>query len=314
MSWKTKISKLLWLTFLSLIFLPLVGLAKPKIVTTSADLASVARYIGGDLAETEALVSGNTDLHYVSARPDFIRKVNKADVFVFIGLDMEVGWVPLLLRQSRNPAIQRGGDGHVDASRGVRPLDVSTGVVDRGMGDVHGLGNPHYWTDPVRVVVVARNILEALQKADAKNATAYQKNYVTFQEQALVLAKELEERFRPFRGRKIASYHSEFSYMAERFGFEVVGHIEERPGVAPSARYIRDLVDRLKAEKVRIIVNSPWANLSYSQRVARQIEAEHVILPIQVGSAEGTDDWFAMMRSSAAILLEVFEKTQSSLN
>ncbi|MFW7379312.1 MAG: metal ABC transporter substrate-binding protein [Oligoflexus sp.] len=292
--------------------LPTKLFAKPKLVATSSDLASIAQFIGGDLIEVEGLIDGNTDLHYVSARPDFIRKVNQADIFVFVGLDLEVGWVPLLLRQSRNAKIQAGGAGYVDASQGIQALGAASGTVDRSMGDVHPQGNPHYWTDPVRVVIVARNIADALKKTDPGQAAQYDKNLAKFQDDALALGQELKEKFKAYEGRKITAYHNEFSYMAERFGFEVREHIEERPGVSPSPKHIRDLVIKLKAENVRVVVNSPWTNLSYSQRVAKELGAEHVILPIRVKSATGTDDWFAMMRQSAETLLTAFKKTQKA--
>lgn len=311
---RQRLSYFFQVTLILMTVLPGRLLAKQKLIASTTDLASIASFIGANLVEVESLVTGGLDIHYVSARPDFIRKVNQADLLVHLGLDAEIGWLPLVLKQSRNNKIQPGSPGYVDASQGIKPLDQVYGEIDRSMGDVHPKGNPHYWTDPVRMIIVAKNISEALQKIDAKNASVYQNNFTSFQEKALSLGKELEELFKPYRGRKIVTYHNEFRYMAERFGFELVGHIEEIPGVSPSTRHLRNLIKQLKNNDVRVIANSPWGNLSYSQRIARETGAEHVIVPIRVGSAQGTEDWFAMMRSSAKVLVDAFQKTAKSTN
>lgn len=154
--------------------------AKIRVVTTSEDLASIARSIGGSLVQTESLTSGNTDLHYAQARPDYIVKLNRADVFIQVGLELEVGWVPILLRQARNAKIIRGAPGYCITWRGVPLKGKPAGLITRQMGDIHPRGNPHYWTDPVNGIIIGRNIRDTLIRVDPANTARYRRNFKKF--------------------------------------------------------------------------------------------------------------------------------------
>lgn len=279
-------------------------LAALKIVTTSTDLASIAREVAGSKAEVESLAEGSADLHFLSARPDFILKVNRADLFVQIGADLEVGWVPAVLRGARNPSVQRGANGYVDASKGVPLLEKPSGRVDRSMGDVHAAGNPHYWTDPLRGVIIARNIKDGLTRIDPANSAYYRSRYQKFKKAAVELTERLKKRMQKHRGRKIVTYHSEFIYIADRFGLEIAGRVEEKPGVPPGRRHMSVITSLIKAAQIKIIAATPWSNLSYARKAASESGAELLVVPIQTGAAEGADTYLKMIEKSVDMLAE----------
>jgi len=279
-----------------------------QVVATTEDLGSLAREIGGDRVSVKSLAPGNADLHFLSARPDYIRHVSKADIFVLIGADMEAGWVPVLLNQSRNGKIQKGQSGYVDASADIQLLEVPTGEINRGMGDVHALGNPHYWLDPMRMIVVAKNIKNALIAADPAGTSVYEENYAAFRSSVAALMQRWMQQLAPYKGKKVMVYHREFNYLAERFGFEIAGEIEPKPGVAPGPADIRRAVEQARAQKIKVILAAPWSNLGAAQKVAADSGARLVVLPIQTGSGKNTVTWKSMMQTVVTMLAEAFAK------
>lgn len=252
-----------------------------RVVTTTEDLAHLARRVGGEHVHVEALLRGYQDPHYADARPDFVVKMSRAQVFVQIGLDLEIGWVPVLLQQARNPSIQRGRPGYCDASRGVHILEVPRSA-DRSQGDLHAFGNPHYWTDPINAVVVARNIRDALTRTDPAHAQQYAHNYNTLVESLRQMTLAESRSFAAFRGRSVAVYHKEFSYLAHRFGFQTPVSIEEKPGVPPSAAYLRRAIEEIRRQQIRVILIAPWSNPRYARAVARQTGAQVLKMPVSV--------------------------------
>lgn len=283
---------------------------KLQVVATTTDLASIAEEVGGDRVEVTSLAPGNADLHFLSARPDYIRAMSKADVFVLVGMDLEVGWVPVLLTQARNAQIQKGRPGYVDASIGVHPLQVPVGEIHRGMGDVHALGNPHFWPDPLRGVAIARNIRNALVRIDPAGEAVYEKNYVAFRNRASALAQKLINEFKPYQGTPVIVYHREFDYLANRYGFRIVMEIEPKPGVAPGPRRLRKVAKYASENNVHVIIAAPWSNLAAARRVAKESGAKLIVLPIQTKSGNGTDDYFAMVETVANMLLTAFKEAK----
>lgn len=271
-------------------------LAKPlRVITTTSDLASIAKEVGGDLVSVESLTQGNTDLHFVMAQPNFILKMNEADVYIEVGLDLEAGWTPYLLQQARNPNIQRGRKGYCVAVRGIKLLNVPVGEVNRSLGDMHVYGNPHYWIDPVNGIIVARNIRDTLIANDPANADAYKKNFEDFSARTKKLTAELMKIMRPHRGKRVFVYHQEFNYLANRFGFEIAGAIEEKMGVTPGPGWINAVVETIKKEKISVILCSPWTNVAVARRVAEQSGARLLIMPVQTGAGDNTDTWLKMI-------------------
>ncbi len=270
--------------------------AKPlRVITTTSDLASIAQEVGRELVSVESLTQGNTDLHFVMAQPNFILKMNEADVFIEIGLDLEAGWTPYLLQQARNPNIQRGRKGYCVAVRGIKLLNVPVGEVNRSLGDMHVYGNPHYWADPVNGIIIARNIRDTLIANDPANAEAYKKNFEDFSTRTKKLTAELIRVMKPHRGKRVYVYHQEFNYLANRFGFEIAGAIEEKMGVTPGPGWINTTIETIKKEKIKVILCSPWTNVAVARRVAEGSGARLLVLPIQTGAGENTDTWLKMI-------------------
>jgi zinc/manganese transport system substrate-binding protein len=279
------------------------ALAKPlRVITTTSDLASIAKEVGGDLVSVESLTQGNTDLHFVMAQPNFILKLNEADVYIEVGLDLEAGWTPYLLQQARNPNIQRGRKGYCVAVRGIKLLNVPVGEVNRFLGDMHVYGNPHYWVDPVNGIIIARNIRDTLIANDPVNADAYKKNFEDFSARTKKLTAELMQLMRPHRGKRVYVYHQEFNYLANRFGFEIAGAIEEKMGVTPGPGWINTVVEAIKKEKIPVILCSPWTNVAVARRVAEQSGARLLIMPVQTGAGENTDTWLKMIEYNVRTL------------
>lgn len=274
-------------------------IAKPlRVITTTTDLASIAEEVGRELISVESLTKGNTDLHFVMAQPNFILKLNEADVFIEIGLDLEAGWTPYLLAQSRNPNIQRGRKGYCVAVRGIKLLNVPVGEVSRFLGDMHIYGNPHYWVDPVNGIIIARNIRDTLIANDPVNADKYRKNFDDFAARTKKLTAELLELMKPHRGKRVYVYHQEFNYLANRFGFEIAGAIEEKMGITPGPGWIRTTIETIKKENIKIILCSPWTNVGVARRVAEESGAKLLILPIQTGAGENTATWLKMIETN----------------
>jgi zinc/manganese transport system substrate-binding protein len=292
-----KISNFVFRGSLCVTLLLTPALSALHVVTSTTDLASIAKEIGGDLVTVESLTTGNIDLHFVSARPDFIMKMNRADVFVEIGLDLEAGWTPLLLSQARNPKIQRGRQGYCFAWKGIRLLQVPTGTVDRSMGDIHIFGNPHYWIDPLNGVQIAKNIKNTLSTIDYAHEKEYQRNYEVFVAKAKKITLDLMRLMRPHKGKKVVVYHQEFNYLADRFGFEISGTVEERLGVAPGPAWINKTVALIREQKIQVVLVSPWSNVGVARRVAEESGAKLLILPVQTSSGEGTETWLKMIET-----------------
>jgi len=288
---------------LAVIFSAAPVAAKPlRVITTTTDLASITKEVGANLVDVQSLTEGNTDLHFVMAQPNFIRLMNDADVFVEIGLDLEAAWTPYLLLQARNPNIQRGRKGYCVAVRGIKLLNVPVGEVNRSLGDMHVFGNPHYWIDPINGIIMARNIRDTLMANDPQNAEQYKKNFEAFSAKTRRLTAELMQLMKPHRGKRIYVYHQEFNYLANRFGIEIAGAVEEKMGVTPGPGWIKTTVEAIKKEKHKIILCSPWTNVGIARRVAEESGARLVIMPVQTGTGENTATWLKMIETNVRLL------------
>ena len=294
------------LTFLNIILLvsPLAS-KKLNVVTTSTDLASIAKEIGQGLVNVKSLAEGDENLHYIPARPDYIVKANRADVFLLIGADLEVGWVPLVLKNSRNPEIQPGGIGYCDVSKSIPLMEGRQGEINRQMGDVHPRGNPHYWVDPINGIKMARFIKNCFSRADTKNQKAYHKNYVSFQKKLKALTRKLLTKMKPYFGKAVVSYHSEFIYFARRFRLKVATHIEEKPGISPSPKRIQTVIRLMKEKSIKLILSTPWDQRAPVNKVSREVAGSKVlILPIQTGSAPNTGSYLKMLETCVRLIIK----------
>lgn len=276
--------------------------AQLRVVTTSTDLASIAKEVGGNRVLVESLTAGNTDLHYAQARPDYIVKLNKADLFISIGLELEAGWVPLLLNQSRNPKIHRGSPGYCVTYAGIELLEKPSGEISRQMGDIHPYGNPHYWPDPINGIIIARNIKDSLIKVDPSGKEMYEKNFLSFKDAALKKTKELITLMAPHKGKEVVVYHTEFVYLLHRFGLVQGMMIEELPGVAPSPSHSKKVVEYIRSKKVPLVLVSPWSNVNFARKIAEDGGAKLVVLPIQTGSLPEAKTYLETIELSVRML------------
>jgi zinc/manganese transport system substrate-binding protein len=301
------------LVFSIFLFAVLTSLdAQVKVVTTTTDLKDIAQQIGKDKVEVYSMIRGIDDPHFVMTRPDFLVKLNKADVFCQIGLDLEIGWVPLLLQQARNIKIQKGQPGFCDTSSGIKILGEPTTTVDRSMGDIHIYGNPHYWNDPIHSIQMANTIMNTLTRVDPKNGDFYKQNYQTYRKEMIQLVKEEMVKFKPYFGRQVAVFHDQFVYLANRFKFTANLSIEERPGVPPSVRYMNQIIEYMKENRIKVILISPFHNPKYAEYVSSKVPGSIILtLPVSVdGLKEDASTYQEATRTTMKLIREALEKTK----
>src|SRR6185295_2645194 len=244
------------------VLLALIGLAsfgsaaeaKLRVVSSLQDFASIAQSIGGDRIETFALAKGYQDPHFVDAKPSFVLQLSRADLLIVAGLELEIGYLPPLLDQSRNAKIHPGNPGYLDASAGCEILQRPTAQVTRAMGDVHPFGNPHYWTDPNNGRVIARSIAAKLSELDPAGSAVYQKNLAAFEQRLTQKEAEWAAKMAPYAGAKVVTFHNSWPNFAKHFKLNVVGHIEPKPGIPPSPTHTLEIINLIQAQKVPVIL------------------------------------------------------------
>lgn len=266
--------------------------AGPNVVATLPWIGSLAREIGKDKITVTTLVKPSVDPHMVEAKPSMIVAGRKADILMYNGLDLEIGYLPLILESAKNPRIVPGKPGNFDCSRFVKVIDRHT-VVDRSMGDVHPLGNPHYHYSPPNILRVAEGMANALADLDRANADFYRANFKNF-------AERLNERQKNWhiaslKGKKFVAYHKLFEYLADECGFQLVGYVEPKPGIPPSAGHIEKLIEDMKDSKPNGILTTSFYGKKESETLSAKTGVKVIVLPADVGSMPGTDDWFFFM-------------------
>ncbi len=270
-----------------------VQAAPLKVVTTIADLGSLTKEVGGDRVDITAIARGYQDPHFVEPKPSFLLLLRNAELLEVVGLELEIGWLPPLLDQSRNANIQVGGRGYLDVSTGVEILDRPTGVVNRSMGDVHPMGNPHYWLDPANAVRIAIQIERKLEQLRPADAPYFQQRLNDFKLRINDANKRWLAEFAPYRGAKVVTYHNSWPNFARHFGLNVVGYVEPKPGVPPSPSHTFELIQLMKAQSVKVIAMEPYFDTKTPQSIANATGAKVVILYPSVGGAKsGSDDYF----------------------
>lgn len=265
--------------------------AKVNVVTTTPDLAAIARDMGGEFITVKAIARGNQDPHHLQAKPSYMRTMNQADLLIYTGLELEVGWLPLLIQGARNPKITPGALGHLDASVGIKRLEVPEGKVDRSMGDVHPEGNPHYTLDPRNGLIVGQTIADKLSQLDPEHTENYQENFTQFQKGLQTKIKIWETRLSSLQSKQIVTYHKLWEYLTDWLHLEIVGQVENKPGIPPSPRHVAELVDRMKASGITLLLTSDYSDPKPAERVAQQAGAKLMILPASVRGREGIDTY-----------------------
>jgi zinc/manganese transport system substrate-binding protein len=268
--------------------------AQLRVVATTPDLASVAREIGGDAVRVTALAKSTEDPHFVDPKPSHILTLNKADVLIEGGAELELGWLPPLLENARNSKIGAGAPGRVVASEGIRLIEVPTSF-DRSKGDIHSLGNPHFMIDPVMAKTVAANIARHFSEVDPKSTAVYRANLAKFNTKLDAKLTDWQRQLAPYRGAKIVTYHKDFGYLANRFGLQVVENLEPKPGIAPSPAHLAKVIGTMKAAGVHVILVQPFQNRKTAETVARQTGAIVLDVPQQPGVRPNTGTYFDSM-------------------
>jgi ABC-type Zn uptake system ZnuABC Zn-binding protein ZnuA len=298
-----------------------------RVAVTTPDLASLVTAVGGDAVEVTTFARGGQDPHFVEARPSFIRVLSRADLFVFTGLQLEIGWAPMLVRSARNSRVRPGEPGSLDASDGIPRLGVLSGEVDRSMGDVHATGNPHYLLDPVNGLRVVRALHARLTHLAPQNAKLFGERTAAFEASLLrrlvgaalvdthspsVVAEALlEDRLadlaapeqvdgwlgtmRAHRGKRLVADHNLWPYFAARFGLEVVAFLEPLPGITPTTRHLGEVVLQMKRDDIHAILSAAYFHPRYAQKVAEATGATLVEMANQVGARDGVGDYLAMI-------------------
>lgn len=279
--------------------------ARLRVVATTPDLAALATAIGGDAVEVKALAKATEDPHYVDAKPSHIVTLNRADVLIEGGAELEIGWLPPLLESARNDKIAAGAPGRIVASQGIRMLEVPA-TFDRSRGDVHPFGNPHFLLDPLNVKLIVAQIADHFVRVDPTSTDLFKANLKTFTAALDGKLAEWQKQLAPYRGAKIVTYHKDFVYLAERFNLEVVETLEPKPGIAPSPAHLAKVIATMKTANARVILVQPYQNRRTAETVARQTNAVVLDIGQQPGALKNTATYFELMDYMVGTLATAF--------
>jgi zinc/manganese transport system substrate-binding protein len=289
------------------------GMAAPakklRVVATTPDLAALTREIGGEAVDVMALAKPTEDPHFVDAKPSYLVALNRADVLIEGGAELELGWLPPLLDNSRNTRIATGAPGRIVASQGIRLLEIPA-TFDRSRGDVHALGNPHFLMDPANVKTVAASIADHLARVDPSSAAVFRSNLENFNRRLDSKLAEWTRLLDPYRGAKIVTYHRDFVYLANRFNLQILETLESKPGIAPSPAHLATVISAMKSSHARVIMVQPYQNRRTAETVARQTDGMVLDISQQPGAIPNTDTYFSMMDYLVGTLAKALETTK----
>ena len=279
-----------------------------NVVTTTEDLAAIAREVGGDKIKAESLSRGYQDPHFVEAKPSFVLKLNKADLLIAVGRELEIGWLPPLITQSRNARIQPGGDRYLDASLTARILEIPTGQITRAMGDVHPAGNPHYWLDPGNGKRIAKAIEGKLAAISPGDAAYFAQHEEDFEKRVSDGEKRWLAMMAPYKGAKVVTYHRSWPNFAERFGLEVIGYVEPKPGIPPSPSHTLEVIQAMKRQNVKIILVEPYFDTKTPNSIARETGAKVLVMPPSVGGEKEITDYIKLFDYDIRLLVDAINQ------
>ncbi len=266
--------------------------AELDVVATTQDVAALVRAVGGDRVSVRAIAQGYQDPHYVAAKPSYMVQLNRADLVAYNGLQLEIGWLPLLLQGARNPNVMPGTRGDLDLSAGIDVLEIPRGEVSRSAGDVHPDGNPHYTLDPRNGAIMARGIAARLSLLDPEGEPTYSANLQRFEAELNARIAGWEQRLAHVRGRPVACYHQQWEYLLRWMGLRRVGLIEEKPGIPPAPRHLAELVSTIKEQEAALVIHSDFVDPKAAQAVAKKAGVPVLELPAAVGSRDHIKSYF----------------------
>jgi len=282
--------------------------SKIDVVTATEDLAAISREIGGDRVNVDSIAKGYQDPHFVEAKPSFLLKLQKAGLLEVVGLQLEIGWLPPLQTQSRNPKIQVGAPGYLDLSQFCQILEVPTGQITRAMGDVHPLGNPHYWLDPENGRRIAKAVQNKFSEMLPGDAAYFAQRYADFDQRLTAAVRGWQARMAPYRGRKVITYHRSLPNFCERFGLVVVDYVEPKPGIPPTPSHTLDVINIMKRESIKLILVEPYFDLRTPNSIARATGGEVAVLMPSVGGVKEISSYFQLFDYDINLLVNAFAR------
>ena len=283
---------------------------KLNVMTSTTDLAALTSEVGGDKVDVESIAKGYQDPHFVEAKPSFLLKLRRADLLVVVGLDLEIGWLPPLITQSGNPKIQPGGQGYFDASQFAEILEKPSGQVSRAMGDVHPLGNPHYWLDPDNGKRIAQGIAQKLGDMDPGDRQYFMQRLDDFNKRLADAQKRWDSQMAPYKGRKVVTYHKSWPNFARHFNLDVVQYVEPRPGIPPSPSHTLQLIAQMKRDNVKVILVEPYFDLKTPNSIASATGAKVVVMMPSVGGKPEITNYFQLFDYDLKALTDAFNATK----
>jgi len=308
---RLKVSVVVTLVAAVLTASPARAQGKLSVVTTTQDLASIAQEVGGDRVTVEAIARGYQDPHFVDAKPSFILKLQKADLLVAVGRELEIGWLPPLIQQSRNAKIQVGAEGYIDASAGARILEIPQGQITRAMGDVHPAGNPHYWLDPENGKTIAHQLAQAFTRLRPADRVGFEQRLAAFENRVSEAEKRWAAAMAPFKGAKIVTYHRSFPNFADRFGLDIVGYVEPRPGIPPTPQHTLDLIAEMKRLNVKVVLVEPYFDLKTPNSIGQATGAAVLVMPPSVGGVKEITDYVSLFDYDIKLLADALRQAGS---
>ncbi len=293
------------IVLLTLLLAHAAAQAKLNVVATTPDFGAIAREVGGDRVEVFTLAKPTEDAHFVDAKPSFVVKLNKADALIESGAELEIGWLPPLVDQSRNTKVETGKPGRILCNQGIALLEIPA-TLDRSKGDVHAAGNPHYTTDPANAKIVAATITAAFSALDPKSAGLFKANLEKFNRSLDTKLAEWKKALAPFAGRPVVSYHNSWPYFEKQFALKGELFLEPKPGIPPSPSHLAEVITAMKADKIKIIIVEPHVNHRSAELVASRTDATVLDFAAYPGSKGVPEDYIGWMDSLVQALARAF--------
>jgi ABC-type Zn uptake system ZnuABC Zn-binding protein ZnuA len=285
------------------------AVAATKVVTTTQDLESLTREVGGDKVTVESLAKGYQDPHFVEAKPSFILKLHAAELLIAVGRELEIGWLPPLINQSRNARIQPNGDRYLDASLTAKILEIPTGQITRAMGDVHPSGNPHYWLGPDNGRRIAQAIQKKLSEISPGDSAYFAQRYADFDRRLAEAEKRWQAAMAPYKGVKVVTYHRSWPNFTDSFGLNVIGYVEPKPGIPPSPSHTLELIQEMKRQQVKIIMIEPYFDRKTPDAIARETGAQVIVLAPSVGGDKDVTDYFKLFDHNVNLVVNAIKQS-----
>lgn len=281
---------------------------KLNVITSTQDIASIAAEVGGDRITVESIAKGYQDPHFVEPKPSFLLKLQKADLLAVVGLQLEIGWLPPLVTQSRNSKIQEGNPGYLDMSQYCQVLEIPTTQVTRAMGDVHPLGNPHYWLNPENGRRMAKALSAKFSDLRPADKAYFADREADFAKRLTESEKRWDAQMAPYKGRKVITYHRSWPNFCERFGLVVVDYVEPKPGIPPTPSHTLDVINTMKRDNIKLILVEPYFDIRTPNSIAKAVGGEVAFLMPSVGGVKEVTDYFKLFDYDINLLVSLFEK------